>query len=264
MSVSRCCITGFEWNGEPNGHTIPFPTSSNQAYVTGSSSSVAILFICDLFGWEFRNNRLLADHLAQAVGATVYVPDFFNDDPLPVDILTTREPPWPELNLDQYLTTNSREARSPEILECARHLRAQYPKVGAIGYCYGGWAGFYLASEEHNPANGSQPLLDCLTIGHPSLLTEADIDSVSSRVPIQVLAPEFDAMYVPYLKAKTFKVLREKNNPFEYRHFPGVEHACFIRGDPKKAGERDAMDRGLRAAVSWMSEWLTSSSSNAS
>jgi dienelactone hydrolase len=149
-------------------------------------------------------------------------------------------------------------------LECARHLRAQYPKVGAIGYCYGGWAGFYLASEDHNPANGSQPLLDCLTIGHPSLLTEADIDSVSSRVPIQVLAPEFDAMYVPYLKAKTFKVLREKNNPFEYRHFPGVEHACFIRGDPKKAGERDAMDRGLRAAVSWMSEWLTSSSSNAS
>lgn len=71
-------------------------------------------------------------------------------------------------------------------------------------------------------------------------------------------------MYAPYLKAKTFKVLQEKNNPFEYRHFPGVEHACFVRGDPKKAGEREAMDRGLRAAVSWMSEWLTPSSSNAS
>lgn len=75
MSVPKCCTTGFEWDGEPDGRTIPFPTSSNQAYVTGSSSSVAILFICDLFGWEFRNNRLLADHLARAVGATVYVPD---------------------------------------------------------------------------------------------------------------------------------------------------------------------------------------------
>ena len=75
MSVSKCCITGFEWEGEPSGRTVPFPTTSNQAYVTGSSSSAAILFICDLFGWEFRNNRLLADHLAQAVGATVYVPD---------------------------------------------------------------------------------------------------------------------------------------------------------------------------------------------
>ena len=75
MSVSKCCITGFEWEGEPTGRIVPFPTTSNQAYVTGSSSSAAILFICDLFGWEFRNNRLLADHLAQAVGATVYVPD---------------------------------------------------------------------------------------------------------------------------------------------------------------------------------------------
>ena len=75
MSVSKCCTTGFEWDGEPVGHTVPFPTTSNQAYVTGSSSEAAILFICDLFGWEFCNNRLLADHLARSVGATVYVPD---------------------------------------------------------------------------------------------------------------------------------------------------------------------------------------------
>jgi dienelactone hydrolase len=187
----------------------------------------------------------------------------FNNDPLPADILTTREPPWPELNLDLYLATNSREARSPEILACARHLRAQYPKLGAIGYCYGGWAGFYLASEDLSP-NDSQPLLDCLTIGHPSLLTAADIDGVSSRVPIQVLAPETDATYTPHLKAKTFKVLVEKGSPFEYRHFPGVEHACFVRGDPRKPGERDAMERGLGAAVRWQSEWLKVASSDTS
>jgi dienelactone hydrolase len=187
----------------------------------------------------------------------------FNDDPLPADILTTREPPWPELNLDLYLTTNSREARSPEILACARHLRARYPKLGTVGYCYGGWAGFYLASEDLNPKD-SQPLLDCLTIGHPSLLTAADIDGVSSRVPIQVLAPEIDAMYTPFLKAKTFKVLQEKNAPFEYRHFPGVEHACFVRGDPHKPGERDAMERGLGAAIGWQGEWLKVVSSDTS
>lgn len=77
MSVSQCCVTGFEWDGEPKGHTIAFPTSSNQAYVTGDSSSAAILFICDLFGLGFRNNRLLADALARDVGATVYVPDLY-------------------------------------------------------------------------------------------------------------------------------------------------------------------------------------------
>lgn len=75
MSNSKCCTIGFEWEGKPIGQTIPFPTSSNKAYKTGPTSTFAILFICDLFGWEFRNNRLLADHLARSVGATVYVPD---------------------------------------------------------------------------------------------------------------------------------------------------------------------------------------------
>jgi dienelactone hydrolase len=188
----------------------------------------------------------------------------FDNKPLPADILTTREPPLPELNLDTYLTANSREARSPEILACARHLRAQYSKVGAIGYCYGGWAGFHLASEALNSAdNTQQPLLDCLVIGHPSLLTEADIDAFSSRVPVQILAPEADAMYTPYLKAKTFRVLLEKGVPFEYRHFPGVEHHCFVRGDPEREGERDAMERGLGAAVGWLGEWLVTAEEDA-
>jgi hypothetical protein len=75
MSVPKCSATSFDWEGKPIGQAIPFPTSSNQAYKTGTSSAVAILFICDLFGWEFRNNRLLADHIARSVGATVYVPD---------------------------------------------------------------------------------------------------------------------------------------------------------------------------------------------
>lgn len=175
--------------------------------------------------------------------------------------MTTKDPPWPELNLDVYLTTHSRSARSSEIIACARHLRAQYPKLGAIGYCYGGWAGAYLASEEFNTPSATedgspQPLLDCLTIGHPSLLTEADLETLSPRVPIQILAPEVDAMYTPFLKRRTWEVLTEKNANWQYRHFPGVEHACFVRGDLKKEGEREAMQRGLGAAVGWVGEWL--------
>jgi dienelactone hydrolase len=36
---------------------------------------VAIIVIHDLYGWTFPNIRLLADHYAAEVGATVYVPD---------------------------------------------------------------------------------------------------------------------------------------------------------------------------------------------
>ena len=49
--------------------------ANNDAYVTGSNKDVAIVLIHDLFGWTFTNARLLADHFAKEVNATVYVPD---------------------------------------------------------------------------------------------------------------------------------------------------------------------------------------------
>ena len=46
-------------------------------YITGSNISVAILLIHDLYGWTFRNTRLLADYYAEEVGATVYLADLY-------------------------------------------------------------------------------------------------------------------------------------------------------------------------------------------
>jgi len=59
-------------------------------------------------------------------------------------------------------------------------LRAKYKKVGAIGFCYGGWAVYRLGAKEHQP-----PLVDCVTAGHPSLLIKKDIDEVA--VPVSCL-----------------------------------------------------------------------------
>lgn len=75
MSISDCCTKGFEWEGSPTGHVIPFPTTSNQAYVTGSNDKAAVLLTHDLFGWKYNNLRLLADHFAREIDATVYLPD---------------------------------------------------------------------------------------------------------------------------------------------------------------------------------------------
>ena len=64
----------------------------NKAYVTGSNKDVAVLMIHDVFGmkylpslkaihsyiiigWTLDNARLLADHYAKEVDATVYLPD---------------------------------------------------------------------------------------------------------------------------------------------------------------------------------------------
>lgn len=71
--MSECCIKGFKWDTTPKGREAKF--AGNNTYITGSNPNVAILVIHDLLGWTFPNIRILADHYAEEVGATVYVPD---------------------------------------------------------------------------------------------------------------------------------------------------------------------------------------------
>jgi dienelactone hydrolase len=70
------------------------------------------------------------------------------------------------------------------------------------------------------------------------------------------LAPEHDSVYTAELKRHTFDTLSKLGVPFDYQHYPGVEHGCFTRGDSNKTGEREAMTRGKIAAVSWFTQWL--------
>ncbi len=73
MALNRCCVTGFQWGGTPTGKEATL--ANNSAYVTGDNPNVAVLLVHDLFGWKFPNLRLLADHYAKEINATVYLPD---------------------------------------------------------------------------------------------------------------------------------------------------------------------------------------------
>lgn len=200
------------------------------------------MIIVDLLGWTFGNVRLLADHYAREANATVYVPDFFGGEVLPFGPLLNGE--WDNIDLPGYKKRNSREIREPEIFNCAKALRQKYKNVGAVGFCYGGWAVFRLGAKEHQP-----PLVDCITAAHPSMLTMKDIDEVA--VPVQILAPEMDNMYTTELKTHSLQTIPKLGVLFDYQHFPGVEHGCLSRGDNKIAGEREAMARGKNATLSW-------------
>ncbi|KAL3469132.1 Alpha/Beta hydrolase protein [Aspergillus californicus] len=248
MSVPKCCITGFTWEGTPTGHTAKL--ANNDVYISGNNPDIAILFIADLFGWTFPNVRLLADHFAREIDATVYVPDYFGGEILDFDLIADEK--FDQLDLPGFIGRNGREQREGEIFASARALKKElgYKKVGAVGYCYGGWASFRLGAKEHE----ADPLVDAISIGHPSLLTKKDIDEIA--VPVQILAPEFDQAYPAELKSYTFETLQKVNVEFDYQHFPGVVHACFIRGDQEKPGERKAMERGKNAAVAWFRRFL--------
>ena len=245
MSIPSCCLKGFEWEGAPAGRIGKL--ANNDAYITGDNADAAVLIVHDLLGWTFPNVRLLADHYAREAHATVYVPDFFGGETLPFGPILDEK--WDEIDLAGFVARNSRDIREPEIFDCARALRQKHKKVGAVGFCYGGWAVFRLGAKEHQP-----PLVDCITAGHPSLLTKKDIDEVA--VPVQILAPEIDPVYTAELKTHSFQTITTLGVPFDYQHFPGVEHACFVRGDIRKAGEREAMARGKNAALGWFGQFL--------
>ncbi|KAI0378167.1 dienelactone hydrolase family protein [Hypomontagnella monticulosa] len=245
MSLAPCCVQGFEWSGTPSGKIGKL--GNNDAYIAGDNPDVAVMIVHDVLGWTFPNARLLADHFAREANATVYLPDFFAGEIVdPIPILADD---FSKFDMVGFRTRQAREVREPEIFAAAKLLREKYKKVGAIGYCYGGWAVFRLAAKEHNP-----PLVDCISTGHPSLLTEKDIEDVA--VPVQVLAPEIDPVYTPELKSHTFETWAKSGIEFEYRQFKGVAHGGLVRGNEEKPGERAAMTRAKNAAVGWFNQFL--------
>jgi dienelactone hydrolase len=245
MSYSSCCFKGFKWEGTPAGRIDK--VANLDTYITGDNSHAAVLVIHDVFGWTFPNIRLLADHIAKESDVTAFVPDFFGGEVL--DFEMCRQERYEEIGLDKFVERNSREIREPEIFNFAKYLREHFTRVGAAGYCFGGWAVFRLGAKEHQP-----PIVDCIIAGHPAHLTKDDIDQIG--VPFQILAPEFDFTYPPELKLHTFKRAQTAGLAFDYQHFPGVSHSCLVRGDESRPGERSAMARGKDVAVGWLRQHL--------
>lgn len=246
MSVSSCCLSGFKWDGEPVGETAKI--AGIDTYVVGSNPNAAVLLIHDLFGWEFPNLRLLADHYAAEANVTVYLPDFFKGESLPTDLMVQGR--YAEIDIEGFLVGNGRAAREDLIFTVARELKKRHGLLGAVGFCYGGWAVFRLGAEEH----AADPLVDFIVCAHPSLLTMEDIDTIA--VPVLMLAPEIDAMFTREFKTHFFETVLDKASlPFEYVHYPGVVHAGLVRGNENEKGEREAMVKAKNAVVQWVQQF---------
>ncbi|OAL04408.1 dienelactone hydrolase [Phaeosphaeriaceae sp. SRC1lsM3a] len=252
QTFSSCCVKHFSWTGTPSGTKSTL--SDLPAYVTGTNTSAAVLYVHDALGWKFSNARLLADHFAREANVTVYMPDFFGGERLDEDAV--KQGRWGDVDMAGFTTRNARDIREPEIFECARELKGKYGKVGTVGYCFGGWAVMRLGAKEHEP-----PLVDCVVCAHPSWMKKEDIDGYGSS-PVQFLATEIDAMFAPELKQYAFqKLILDRQGkdgvPADWVHFPGVAHGCLTKGDENTEGEREAMIRGKDSAVAWFKQWLS-------
>ncbi|GMF74522.1 unnamed protein product [Aspergillus oryzae] len=217
--MGDCCLKGFRWNGKPAGRETILAGMS--CYTVGTNSSVAILLLHDLFGWTFPNTRLLSDHLAEEVGCTVYVPDL----------------------------RNTKAIRETDIFNCAKALRGEhkYSSIGAIGFCFGGWAVFRLGAKDVR-------LVDCISTAHPTFLEQKEISDIG--VPVQIMAPEHDQQFTEELKAFSNTVIPKLGVPYDYQYFPFLTHGFATRGNPNDKDEIAGMERAKNAAVLWFRQWL--------
>ncbi|KAF1353475.1 dienelactone hydrolase [Delphinella strobiligena] len=242
--MSECCKSGFKWDGKAIGKVTKI--ANLDTYVTGDNKDAAVLIVHDVFGWTLTNVRILADHYAKEANVTVYLPDFFGGEVVAPDALEDEEK-RKNFDLMAFIGRNSKEIRFPEIKAVAQDLKKNYKKVGAIGFCYGGWAVFQLGSRENK-------LVDAISTAHPSLLTKEEVDAIS--VPVQILSPEFDQMYTQELKDYTNSKIPALGVEYDYQYFPGLVHGFAARGDPSNAAQKKGLERAKNAVVHWFSEHL--------
>ena len=65
-----------------------------------------------------------------------------------------------EFNMQEFFgVKNTKERRFPEMAACAKALKHDhgFKKVGAIGYCFGGWGVFQLGGKGSNISTHSFP-----------------------------------------------------------------------------------------------------------
>jgi dienelactone hydrolase len=174
----------------------------------------------------------------------------FGGEVLPLELLLDQGR-WGELDLPAFMDRNSKLIREPEIFKCAESLRHdhKYSTLGAIGFCFGGWAVFRLGAKNIQ-------LVDCISTAHPSRLEKKEIQEIA--VPVQIMAPENDTQFSEELKAFSNEVIPKLNVAYDYQHFPGLSHGFATRGNPDDEDERAGMERAKNAAVLWFRQWLHS------
>lgn len=145
-----------------------------------------------------------------------------------------------------FIGRNSKDIRYPEIKAGAQALKAEFPKVAAVGYCYGAWACLRLGADPS--------LIDAVSAIHPSLVEKSEIDGL--KVPTQIQAPETDPAFTPELKEHANKVIPTLGVPYEYVYFPGLVHGFAARGDENNKLQKDGLERAKRSAVNFFIEFL--------
>jgi len=266
--MSSCCLSGNVHEGTPTG-TVEI-IDNLKTYVAApkdGSKAKSIVFLVDIFGWEFKNVRLLADSYAKA-GFYCYIPDVHQGDSLPVEFLQSVEPPLKTreqltllektkatanvgTTLPPWLLKHREAVVKPLIDSFINTIRAipGTSKVGAIGFC---WGARYAVLAAHEGSGSVDAAYAC----HPSLVAiPGDFEPVTK--PLSFALGDHDSLLDTKSIGQIQDILAKKtSHPHEIRIYEDQVHGFALRSDWSSDKDRKAMDEAEKQGIEWFNKYL--------
>ncbi|KAL9658637.1 hypothetical protein ABK040_006173 [Willaertia magna] len=248
-----CCKQGHIHTGTPTGSITQIANRNTYIKRHNSNNGRAILFLHDAFGISFINNQLLVDTFAEQTQANVYMPDFFDGDAVPVEVMTN---PQLQSNFDwnPWKVKHGRQ-NFPIIENYTKQLKLEenITKLVVIGYCWGGWGSILLGSSKVTLPN----LVDGVVLVHPSML-EIPTDIENLEKPNLFICAEIDHAFPEEARNLSKTILEKKMNNFVtiFKLFMGVRHGFAVRFNSEDKVAANAAEEAKNVAVEFFKKIL--------
>ncbi|KAK9236256.1 alpha/beta-hydrolase [Lipomyces kononenkoae] len=275
------CIKGTIHKGQPLGKEEM--VHGLNTYVIGNRTNPRgiIVVYTDIFGLPLPNNRLIADAYAKSGEWLVYLPDFFEGDPVPLKIADVVLPvdATKQSTLSKYTgilaglpsfmmwKTRHKEAHTTKIcmdfLEALRRGTPKSQKIGMAGFCWGGTYAIRAGLESHMiEIDGEKmPLVDAVVAMHPSRLAIPD-DIETLVVPVSYGWGLEDFYVKIEQKGEVEKVhaaakeAGRKVPEMQHKVYKPGRHGFAVRGNPDDPQERACLEESMTQALDWFGRWL--------
>lgn len=277
----QSCISGTIHAGQPQGKEEQI--HGLNVYVVGNQANprATIVIYSDIFGLGLPNNKIIADAYAKSGEYLVYLPDFFQGDPVKLEIADVLIPVDAAsqsmlskftgilANAPSFLLWRSRHSHSATDKTCMEFLRklreANAPghKIGMVGMCWGGRYALRAARESNmlDVAGTKVPLVDAVVALHPSnLVIPEDVENLV--VPTSIGWGKEDSVVSVETKGKiegvhaTAQSAGRKLPETDHQVYTPGRHGFSVRGNPEDPAERAILEGTEKQVLEWFQRWL--------